>query len=178
MFRVGVVPKLGPMEMTALAWLCVAVILLVAGLATGGLRVVLAPTVSAVGAAAATAWGVGAAGVAGVFWVVSFASVAVAGRRVFGDVRGLGAGEDVSTGGDLRGAEGVVVELVDGVGGRVRVRRNVWDARLFDPHMASLSSGVKVYVVHADDDGLLVVPQDISLYGAEGTRGLVSTPVQ
>ena len=67
----------------------------------------------------------------------------------------------IRTGTDaLVGQRGVVLEAVDGEGGRIKLKGEVWSARTFDPHR-SIAAGQHVEVVQIDGATAVVYESEI-----------------
>jgi membrane protein implicated in regulation of membrane protease activity len=60
----------------------------------------------------------------------------------------------------LVGEKGVVLEPVDGQGGRIKLKGEVWSARSFDPHH-TIEAGLQVEVVQIDGATAIVYESEI-----------------
>ena len=116
-------------EYTWAIWLAVATLLGVAELLSLDLVLLMLATGAGAGAAAA-ALGLAVPLQIGVALVVSVAMLALVRPNV---VRQLHGGPELTTGhAALVGRQGVVVEPVDGQGGRIRLAGELWSARAYD----------------------------------------------
>ncbi len=136
-----------------LVWALVAVLLLIGEVLTPGLFFLGPMAIAAVAAAVAAALGGG--------WVVELAVFVVGSVAAVGVLRPIARSHirvphAVRTGAAaLVGASGVVVEQVDGEGGRVKIGGEVWSARALDETQV-LSPGTKVQIAEIQGATALV----------------------
>ncbi len=127
-------------------WLVVAVILAALEVASPGFLLIMFAG-GALAASLASAAGVGTVGASAVFALVSVALVAfvrpVARRHLYQ------APLERSGTAALIGTQAVVVQAVDGSGGRVKLSGEIWSARAFDED-ARFEPGAKVSVFQID----------------------------
>ncbi len=127
-------------------WLIIAVVLALGEAASAGLLLIMFSG-GALAASAASAAGAGTVGSAAVFAVVSVALVAfvrpIAKRHLYSPPQ-IRSGTAA-----LIGELAVVVEAVDGSGGRVKLSGEIWSARTLD-ESARFEPGEKVSVFEID----------------------------
>ena len=134
-------------------WVVAAGVLAVADLLTGGTLILLMIAGGAAAGGLASALGAPPAVSVGVFALVSVAFLAIV-RPIAR--RHMRTPREVRTGvAALVGAEAIVLEVVDGRDGRIKLAGEVWSARSYDGDSA-FSVGQRVHVLEIDGATALV----------------------
>ena len=134
-------------------WIVAAGVLAVADLLTGGTLILLMIAGGAAAGGLASALGAPPAASVGIFALVSVACLAIVrpiARRHMRTPRAVRTGVAA-----LVGAEAVVLEVVDGRDGRIKLAGEVWSARSYDGDSA-FSVGQRVHVLEIDGATALV----------------------
>lgn len=134
-------------------WIVAAGVLAVADVLTGGTLILLMMAGGAAAGGLASALGAPPAVSVGVFALVSVACLAVVrpiARRHMRTPRAVRTGVAA-----LVGAEAIVLEIVDGRDGRIKLAGEVWSARSYDGDSA-FSVGQRVHVLEIDGATALV----------------------